>query len=136
MFAAVGTGSLPGRLITSQDMHYADFAEDEVCRMMVMGKTTLVLTHCDQGAALLSAIKEYEASKWKIIGQKVGKPPKVGSLTTLTDPVDGLTQSRPANNMQRSILVAGYDASLIFAIRPRFEFDHPCAYFPTSFHVV
>jgi hypothetical protein len=40
-----------------KDMHYADFAEDE-------------------GAALLSAIKDYEASKWKIIGQKVGKPPK------------------------------------------------------------
>ncbi|MCJ1409013.1 hypothetical protein MMC19_003090 [Ptychographa xylographoides] len=41
-----------------QDMHYADFAEDE-------------------SAALLAAIKEYEASKWKVIGQKVGKPAKV-----------------------------------------------------------
>ncbi|KAH0538999.1 hypothetical protein FGG08_004449 [Glutinoglossum americanum] len=28
--------------------------------------------------ALLAAIKEYEASKWKVIGQKVGKPAKVG----------------------------------------------------------
>lgn len=37
-----------------------------------------MLTPENQGAALLSAIKEYEASKWKIIGQKVGKPPKVG----------------------------------------------------------
>lgn len=40
-----------------KDMHYADFAEDE-------------------SAALLQAIKEYEASKWKVIGQKVGKPAK------------------------------------------------------------
>ncbi|KAI4212870.1 MAG: hypothetical protein LQ351_004395 [Letrouitia transgressa] len=40
-----------------QDMHYADFAEDE-------------------SAALFAAIKEYEASKWKVIGQKVGKPAK------------------------------------------------------------
>ena len=29
-----------------------------------------------QSAALLNAIKEYEASKWKVIGQKVGKPAK------------------------------------------------------------
>ncbi|KAI4148338.1 MAG: hypothetical protein LQ341_001620 [Variospora aurantia] len=41
----------------AKDMHYADFAEDE-------------------SAALLSAIKEYEASKWKVIGAKVGKPAK------------------------------------------------------------
>ncbi|MCJ1350286.1 MAG: hypothetical protein MMC33_000267 [Icmadophila ericetorum] len=41
-----------------KDMHYADFAEDE-------------------SAALLAAIREYEASKWKVIGQKVGKPAKV-----------------------------------------------------------
>ncbi|KAG7006945.1 hypothetical protein G7Y79_00012g032810 [Physcia stellaris] len=40
-----------------KDMHYADFAEDEE-------------------KALLQAIKEYEASKWKVIGQKVGKPAK------------------------------------------------------------
>lgn len=40
-----------------KDMHYADFAEDD-------------------SAALLQAIKEYEASKWKVIGQKVGKPAK------------------------------------------------------------
>lgn len=31
-----------------------------------------------QSAALLAAIKEYEASKWKVIGAKVGKPAKVG----------------------------------------------------------
>jgi len=40
-----------------KDMHYADFAEDE-------------------SAALLAAIKEYEASKWKVVGAKVGKPAK------------------------------------------------------------
>ncbi len=30
-----------------------------------------------QSAALLNAIKEYENQKWKVIGQKVGKPAKV-----------------------------------------------------------
>ncbi|CAI6334720.1 unnamed protein product [Periconia digitata] len=40
-----------------KDMHYAEFGEDE-------------------SAALLSAIKEYDANKWKSIGQKVGKPAK------------------------------------------------------------
>jgi hypothetical protein len=39
-------------------MHYAEFAEDE-------------------SAALQAAIKEYEANKWKVIGQKLGKPAKV-----------------------------------------------------------
>ena len=38
----------------------------------------MTLTFEDQSAALLAAIKEYEASKWKVIGQKVGKPAKVG----------------------------------------------------------
>lgn len=38
-------------------MHYAEFAEDE-------------------SQALLNAIKEYENNKWKVIGQKVGKPAK------------------------------------------------------------
>ncbi|KAF2278937.1 uncharacterized protein EI97DRAFT_492555 [Westerdykella ornata] len=40
-----------------KDMHYAEFAEDE-------------------SAALLAAIKEYDQNKWKVIGQKVGKPAK------------------------------------------------------------
>ncbi|KAG4032760.1 hypothetical protein MFRU_006g02240 [Monilinia fructicola] len=40
-----------------KDMHYAEFAEDE-------------------SQALLAAIKDYEANKWKAIGQKVGKPAK------------------------------------------------------------
>ncbi|KAI9747606.1 MAG: hypothetical protein M1815_004056, partial [Lichina confinis] len=39
------------------DMHYAEFAEDE-------------------SAALQAAIKDYETNKWKVIGQKVGKPAK------------------------------------------------------------
>jgi hypothetical protein len=30
-----------------------------------------------QTAALREAIKEYEANKWKVIGQKLGKPAKV-----------------------------------------------------------
>ncbi|KAL1798254.1 hypothetical protein ACET3X_002291 [Alternaria dauci] len=42
----------------AKDMHYAEFAEDE------------------KSAALLAAIKEYDANKWKAIGQKVGKPAK------------------------------------------------------------
>jgi len=33
-----------------------------------------------KSAALLAAIKEYDANKWKVIGQKVGKPAKVASL--------------------------------------------------------
>jgi hypothetical protein len=39
-------------------MHYAEFAENE-------------------SAALLAAIKEYEANKWRVIGTKLGKPAKV-----------------------------------------------------------
>jgi hypothetical protein len=30
---------------------------------------------------LLQAIKEYETNKWKVIGQKVGKPAKVRAIT-------------------------------------------------------
>ncbi|KAL1963699.1 hypothetical protein VTN77DRAFT_7903 [Rasamsonia byssochlamydoides] len=40
-----------------KDMHYAEFGEEE-------------------SIALREAIKEYEANKWKVIGQKVGKPAK------------------------------------------------------------
>ena len=69
-------------------MHYADFAEDE-------------------SAALLSAIKDYEANKWKVIGQKVGKPAKVTWIIILASesfrhesaPAD---ISRPANSMPKS----------------------------------
>ena len=58
-----------------QDMHYADFAEDEV-RHPLFEVMNIWIDTC-QSAALLAAIKEYEASKWKVIGQKVGKPAKV-----------------------------------------------------------
>lgn len=60
-----------------KDMHYADFAEDDVGPMIQLA-SVLGLTGWEQSAALLQAIKEYEASKWKVIGQKVGKPAKVG----------------------------------------------------------
>jgi len=40
-----------------KDMHYAEFADDE-------------------STALREAIREYEANKWKAIGQKLGKPAK------------------------------------------------------------
>jgi len=40
-----------------KDMHYAEFAEDD-------------------STALLAAIKEYDSNKWKVIGQKLGKPAK------------------------------------------------------------
>ena len=33
-----------------------------------------------QSAALLAAIKQYDADKWKVIGQKVGKPAKVSTV--------------------------------------------------------
>jgi hypothetical protein len=39
-----------------------------------------------QSAALLAAIKEYDANKWKAIGQKVGKPAKVGPSISLDTP--------------------------------------------------
>jgi len=41
------------------------------------GKLTRFSHH--QSAALLNAIKDYETNKWKVIGQKVGKPAKVSS---------------------------------------------------------
>lgn len=61
-----------------KDMHYAEFAEDEVSRSSA-GRANIAQQdpEAQQSAALLNAIKEYEASKWKVIGQKVGKPAKV-----------------------------------------------------------
>ena len=47
-------------------------------------RARLVLTDgWEQSAALLAAIKEYETSKWKVIGAKVGKPAKVCQLLLL-----------------------------------------------------
>jgi hypothetical protein len=61
-------------------MHYAEFAEDEVSHFVRLSIPCIItpdqLTLL-QSAALLAAIKEYEQSKWKVIGQKVGKPAKV-----------------------------------------------------------
>lgn len=61
-------------------MHYAEFAEDEVYlptpfRLLFKNNTNSTLHF--QSAALLNAIKDYETNKWKVIGQKVGKPAKV-----------------------------------------------------------
>lgn len=61
-------------------MHYADFAEDDVSRLSLRGIVDLLIWE-GQSAALLAAIKDYEANKWKVIGQKVGKPAKVSSTT-------------------------------------------------------
>jgi hypothetical protein len=62
-------------------MHYAEFAEDEVrpAPFRQSGSDPMwqhQLTSL-QSQALLNAIKEYENNKWKVIGQKVGKPAKV-----------------------------------------------------------
>jgi hypothetical protein len=59
-----------------KDMHYAEFAEDEVSYESLQNYTEIVLMS-KKSAALLAAIKEYDANKWKVIGQKVGKPAKV-----------------------------------------------------------
>ena len=56
-------------------MHYAEFAEDEVCSKPFPRSDVVDLT--DQSVALRDAIRDYEANKWKVIGQKVGKPAKV-----------------------------------------------------------
>jgi hypothetical protein len=79
-----------------QDMHYAEFGEDEVCTLRVSIyfpccrpsavyciQPTPLLT-AQKSAALLAAIREYDANKWKVIGQKVGKPAKV---TVTTQPL-------------------------------------------------
>lgn len=57
-------------------MHYADFAEDEVPEFFSPPLDSGPLT-VHQSTALLNAIKEYEANKWKVIGTKLGKPAKV-----------------------------------------------------------
>ena len=71
--------TVAAKVTLPQDMHYADFAEDEVCRTEWVLPGRNDTDELPQSAALLAAIKEYEASKWKVIGQKVGKPAKVGT---------------------------------------------------------
>jgi len=56
-----------------------------------------------QSAALLAAIKEYESSKWKVIGQKVGKPAKVLCIRGGVDCAMTYHSSRLVNNMRKSI---------------------------------
>lgn len=63
-----------------QDMHYAEFAEDEVSLSEQLGNHSRPILIVKQSAALLAAIKEYDTNKWKAIGQKVGKPAKVGQV--------------------------------------------------------
>ena len=79
-------------------MHYAEFAENEVVPVPPLALPTHARQHTErlipfstefahaqtdslttptQSQMLLNAIKEYEANKWKVIGQKVGKPAKV-----------------------------------------------------------
>jgi hypothetical protein len=60
-----------------QDMHYAEFNEDEVCLCMYHTWAPHEIYNFWQASMLREAIREYEANKWKTIGQKVGKPAKV-----------------------------------------------------------
>jgi hypothetical protein len=67
-------------------MHYAEFAEDEVSHFVRLSVPCTIIPDQltpSQSAALLAAIKEYEQSKWKVIGQKVGKPAKVSGYQAL-----------------------------------------------------
>jgi hypothetical protein len=96
-------------------MHYAEFAEDEVSTCCFVNIHTSVLMG-KKSAALLAAIKEYDANKWKAIGQKVGKPAKVsvGPLPCLgVRWGQELTETRLVSSMQRSILVGSTEDSLI-----------------------
>lgn len=60
----------------------------------------------EQSAALLQAIKDYDNNKWKVIGQKVGKPAKVllSSSVILKLEMHEILTNHPrlANNLQRS----------------------------------
>lgn len=60
-------------------MHYAEFNEDEVSLLNQRLNDIMELIHVWQASMLREAIREYEANKWKTIGQKIGKPAKVGS---------------------------------------------------------
>lgn len=55
----------------------------------------------EQSIKLRDAIKEYEANKWKVIGQKVGKPAKV-SCDLYTRRMIFTNSSRPVNSMPKS----------------------------------
>ena len=62
-------------------MHYAEFAEDEVRLSAGTARVRGRILTCNrQSTALLEAIRDYDANKWKVIGQKLGKPAKVSPL--------------------------------------------------------
>ncbi len=130
-----GTGNrwFGGRLIALQDMHYADFAEDDVS--FATHRAEAMLTWGVQSAALLAAIKEYEASKWKVIGAKVGKPAKVNpSLRRRRLLADLIFDCRRASSMRRRISGARFERSgarclsdgNIFLRYQVIECDHVC----------
>lgn len=86
-------------------MHYAEFAEDEVKSHMACVCTICRIAptdfDCLQSQALLNAIKEYENNKWKVIGQKVGKPAKVNQLFVVSS-CQGVTTDKMLIRMQQA----------------------------------
>lgn len=58
-----------------------------------------------QSVKLREAIKEYEANKWKVIGQKVGKPAKVSIEIPACHALNliSIFSDRPASSMPKSI---------------------------------
>ena len=88
------------------------------------------LTNSGQSIALREAIREYEANKWKVIGQKVGKPAKVRL------PVNGyrllkvLTKFRLVSSMRRSISETSSVSLLYLSHWPALR---GVFYFPTRF---
>lgn len=99
-------------------MHYAEFAEDEVTPLSRQEEGHSIefdhtLTHHLQSQALLTAIKEYENNKWKVIGQKVGKPAKVRTAPRL------MLKAHPANNYGRLVSSMQRSISPTFLARAR-----------------
>lgn len=56
-----------------------------------------------QSVKLRDAIKEYETNKWKVIGQKVGKPAKVCENSIIFASNANLFTTRHASSLPRSI---------------------------------
>lgn len=96
-------------------MHYAEFAEDEVSNFVrltaVSEREVSVQLTLLQSAALLQAIKDYENNKWKVIGQKVGKPAKVCLFLCSREKIPSVQPQetdtfvcvcRPVNSSQRN----------------------------------
>lgn len=68
------------RICTMQNL--AKMKYDKFIFIPLGGCSTQFLTE-PQSIALREAIKEYETNKWKVIGQKVGKPAKVRLIVSL-----------------------------------------------------